>query len=134
MSQTPTLPKAVVVDDDPVSLCLMSAALDHAGFLVIEATDGEEGWKAILAESPDVIVTDLNMPHMSGIELFAKVQHILAEPVPVIVCSSLIDPADFASTKIPCLAKPINIVDLAQMATEQLQIRRMMFPPTGGAA
>lgn len=46
-----------------------------SGYDVISASDGESGYIAALEKMPDLIITDINMPIMSGIELLKKVRH-----------------------------------------------------------
>ena len=43
-------------------------------FKIIEASDGKEGWKKVLAEQPQLVVSDISMPHMDGIQLCRKIR------------------------------------------------------------
>ncbi len=63
-------PRALVADDDPVTVAMMQRVLTRKGFDVATAQDGEEAW--VLASSVDfhVILTDIEMPRASGLELF----------------------------------------------------------------
>lgn len=66
--------KALTVDDSKTMRDMVSFTLKSAGFDVLEAEDGEEAMK-ILGSSPvDVVVTDLNMPNMNGIELIKQLR------------------------------------------------------------
>lgn len=61
--------KIMIVDDSATIRILLNMTLTDAGYEVIEARDGREGL-AMLAVSPvDMLVTDLNMPHLDGIGL-----------------------------------------------------------------
>jgi two-component system, OmpR family, alkaline phosphatase synthesis response regulator PhoP len=61
--------KILVVEDEPaVSLALVDA-LTHEGFTVMSAKDGQNGLATALAEHPDVIVSDIKMPIMTGLEM-----------------------------------------------------------------
>jgi len=65
----PAAPTVLVVEDDPVILRLLEVNFDLEGFTVLQAQDGAEGLDVARAHRPDVIVTDIMMPKMSGIEL-----------------------------------------------------------------
>ena len=61
--------KIMIVDDSATIRMMLNMTLTDAGYEVIEARDGREGL-AMLAEFPvDMLVTDLNMPHLDGIGL-----------------------------------------------------------------
>jgi len=62
----------LVVDDSRVMRQIVVRALRQAGFgdhQVVEASDGREGLAAVRTHQPDVVLTDWNMPGMSGLEL-----------------------------------------------------------------
>ncbi len=61
--------KVLVVDDDGKLRRLVSHLLRSAGYLVLEAHDGEEALALALQESPQIVITDWSMPGMSGLEL-----------------------------------------------------------------
>ena len=45
-------------------------------FEIIEANDGKEAWDAYLQHEPDVLITDLSMPEMDGLELIQKIREV----------------------------------------------------------
>ena len=59
----------LVVDDDPVILQLLQVSFEMDGFAVLTAADGAEGVEMARRERPDVVVSDVMMPKMSGLEL-----------------------------------------------------------------
>ncbi|MBE4908241.1 response regulator transcription factor [Bacillus luteolus] len=61
--------KVLVVDDEPSISTLLQYNLNQAGFEVITAMDGEEGFQKALDERPDILVLDLMLPKMDGIEV-----------------------------------------------------------------
>jgi len=67
VADPPTL--VLVVDDDPVILRLLEVNFEMEGFEVLTAADGEAGLAVAVARQPDVIVSDVMMPRMSGLEL-----------------------------------------------------------------
>lgn len=68
------VPRALLVDDEPDLLRLFSAFLKRAGFEVSTAPDGLRGYEACAAQRPDVVVADLNMPHLDGWGLLRKIR------------------------------------------------------------
>lgn len=61
--------KIVVADDEAHILHVVSLKLSNAGFEVLTAVDGEEALELVRAELPDMLITDLQMPVMTGLEL-----------------------------------------------------------------
>jgi len=62
-------PVILVVDDEAHILHVVSLKLSKAGFEVITAEDGEEGLAVATEHQPDLIITDYQMPFMTGLEL-----------------------------------------------------------------
>ena len=78
--------RILVVEDDPV-LCLFNAALlAKAGFEVDTAEDGEAGLDALHMNHYDLLITDNNMPKISGLELLRTLRAV-DEALPVILVS-----------------------------------------------
>lgn len=61
--------RVLVVDDEAHILQVLSFKLRKAGLEVLTAVDGEEGLEAATHERPDLIITDFQMPYMTGLEL-----------------------------------------------------------------
>jgi two-component system, OmpR family, response regulator CpxR len=60
---------AVVIDDDAQVRCLVAMMLKRAGYEVAQAKDGEEGIELCATLDPEVIVTDIFMPRLDGIDV-----------------------------------------------------------------
>lgn len=69
--------RILVVEDNPANLELVRYLLQHAGHTVISAADGTEGLATAQRERPDLVISDLQMPHMDGYELLTRLR---AEP------------------------------------------------------
>lgn len=67
-------PVILVVDDESHIVHVVSLKLRNAGYRVITAQDGEEGFEAAVNEQPDLIITDYQMPFMTGLELCEKLK------------------------------------------------------------
>ncbi len=85
-----TRKRILVVDDETDVVELVRVVLSTKGYDVIPTYNGEDGLEAALAEKPDMIITDLKMPGMSGMEFIKRVR---ANPevatIPILVISSL---------------------------------------------
>ena len=68
--------KVLVVDDDQLILNLLVVALGDAGFEVMTAMDGQEAQDIFRQTSPEIVITDIVMPEIDGIELLIKLQKI----------------------------------------------------------
>lgn len=77
--------RVLVVDDQPNPRRLLCMELVEAGFEVLEAENGEEGWETFCNEAPDAVVTDMAMPRCDGLELLRRIR--TRSDVPVIVFS-----------------------------------------------
>jgi CheY-like chemotaxis protein len=64
--------KVLVVDDESHILRVISLKLTHAGYQVLTAMDGEEALEIIEAEHPSAVITDYQMPYVSGLEVCRK--------------------------------------------------------------
>jgi CheY-like chemotaxis protein len=73
----PRPPSIVVVDDEPLVRQLLVRKLQLHGFDVREACDGDEALELVHRDQPDIVLTDLNMPHCDGERLC---QMLKAEP------------------------------------------------------
>jgi two-component system chemotaxis sensor kinase CheA len=82
-------PRALVVEDAPVARELLCGILRSLGLRVEEATDGRQGLVLARSDPPDLVLTDIEMPYMDGIEM---VTHFRASPrlsrVPIIVLTT----------------------------------------------
>lgn len=79
----------LVADDESHILNVVSLKLRNAGFNVLTAQDGQEALEIALAEKPDLVITDFQMPLLSGLELSRRLH---AEPttasIPVIMLTA----------------------------------------------
>ena len=82
----------LVVDDDTELVDIVRTALERDGFDVDAAGDGEAALTKIADGSPDLVVLDLGLPTMQGLEVLRRVR--VNDSVPVIVLSGLSDEAD----------------------------------------
>ena len=82
-------PRVLVVEDDPTILQLLEVNFEMEGFIVLRAEDGERGLAVARESRPDVIVSDVMMPKMSGLELVRALRASAdTKAIPVILLSA----------------------------------------------
>lgn len=87
------MPRTIlVVDDDPHIRQLLVFAFGKAGLDTIEAQDGEEAIARVEAHAPDLVILDINMPRMDGLEVCRRLR--AAGDVPILFLSSRDDEID----------------------------------------
>jgi CheY-like chemotaxis protein len=67
--------KVLVVEDFEDTRFLMRVELEQRGFRVVEATDGEQGVEYAARERPDIILMDIGLPRIDGIEATRRIRH-----------------------------------------------------------
>ncbi len=109
--------RVLLVEDDDDNRELMSEVLEAAGYEVLSAASGAEGLRTLAERSVDVVVTDVGMPGMGGLEV-ARASKEIAPAVPVVVVTGYSDRADIADARgrevDAVLVKPIDPDALAE--------------------
>jgi DNA-binding response OmpR family regulator len=81
--------KILIVDDNPDVLGLVACMLTMSGFNVITAGDGLLGLEIAEAELPDLIITDISMPRLDGIQMISRLRdQSQFSKVPILVISA----------------------------------------------
>jgi two-component system KDP operon response regulator KdpE len=76
----------LVIEDEPPIRRLLRTTLTAQDYRVLEAADGEEGLSLLRHERPDVLILDLGLPDIDGLELIRRIR--AESPVPIVVLSS----------------------------------------------
>jgi two-component system response regulator FixJ len=115
--------KVLAVDDDPVVLKLLVTILAQAGFDPVGATNAEGALASLEGGAISILITDLQMPGRSGIELIEDVR-ARGVRVPVIILSGALDDEarrDAARLgNIECLSKPLDRQQLLESISRLL--------------
>ena len=118
--------KILIVDDDAEIRHVLQTVLEHAGYNVIAAADGEEALSQMLQHKPPLVLLDLMMPRMDGLDVIRMMHE---EPslkrVSVIaftaLSSQLIEKELFDLGVQGFMRKPLKIKDLQSMVKAELE-------------
>lgn len=66
--------KILIVDDDKVTLTMLEMILSRHGYTTLSAQDGAEGLEIAIKQKPDVVISDMLIPKLHGLDLCAKIR------------------------------------------------------------
>lgn len=125
------MPKILVADDDPQIRDVVRYALERAGFAVVEVEDGAQALVRAAADRPDLIVLDILMPELDGIDVCRRLRR--DNPVPIVFLSSRDDEIDrvlgLELGGDDYITKPFSPREL--VARVKAVLRRLGPPPAG---
>ena len=115
----------LIVEDEPRNLTLLRDLLQVSGYKTIEATDGKQGVELAKSKKPDLILMDVQMPKMDGLEANRILKaDATTGNIPVLALTSYAMKGDKERIlEAGCdgyLAKPIDIKELLKIVTEYL--------------
>jgi CheY-like chemotaxis protein len=113
----------LVVDDDPLIRELLSLHLGNAGYSVVLAEDAVAAGRCMLRQPPDLMLLDVDMPYMSGLEFFGVLSSDTRLPrFPVVFLTANPDGRDFAIRHGAAgyLAKPVLLPELLREVARHL--------------
>ncbi len=84
MDERPAEPLVLVIEDEPQMVRFLRPALQGHGFRLVEATSGEDGIRQAATRAPDLVLLDLGLPDMDGIEVTRRVREWSQVPILVI--------------------------------------------------
>jgi two-component system chemotaxis response regulator CheY len=102
----------LLVDDSETIRERVAGALERAGFEVITAPDGVEGLRRIHQDAPAMVILDVNMPRMNGIELLESLD-LKSSGLPILLLTTEVQPTLMARAKTAgargWMVKPVNL-------------------------
>lgn len=111
---------ALIIDDQLTMRTLVRAGLQQLGFKnILDAGDGEEGLRTVLAEKPDLVISDFHMPRLDGLNLLRVIRsHPPTSKLPFIMLTSRAD-RDLVERAVQLrvnnfLAKPFTVATLKE--------------------
>jgi DNA-binding response OmpR family regulator len=119
----------LVIDDDPVIVKLLRVNFELEGFTVITASDGQEGVERAKTDRPDVVISDIMMPAMNGLELVSALKSDAnTADLPVLLLSAKAQMADvqrgFELGADDYVTKPFDPIELIDKVTALAAARR----------
>lgn len=81
--------KVLICEDEEILLTAIEFRLRKQGFQVLLASDGRQALQKIKTESPDLVIADIMMPHVTGLELIDHIRNDFKSDLPVIIISAL---------------------------------------------
>jgi DNA-binding response OmpR family regulator/DNA-binding CsgD family transcriptional regulator len=120
----------LVVDDLPANLAVLIDAAGAAGFRVLLAENGERALKLAAKAKPDVILLDLNMPGIDGLETCRRLKaDALTKEIPVIFVTALDDVLDkvagLEAGGVDYVTKPLQPAEVLARVRVHLELRRL---------
>src|SRR5215467_4612208 len=125
-----TPPRILVVDDNPSNVDILRARLSTHGYEIVTAADGEEGLAAVREHLPDLILLDVMMPKLDGIEVCRRLRADASMPfIPVILVTAKSDPKDVVAALEAggdeYLTKPVDHGSLVARVKSMLRIKAL---------
>jgi two-component system response regulator (stage 0 sporulation protein F) len=124
---TPESPLILVVDDQMGVRRLIQEVFREVGFRVITAAHGQEALALCSVELPNIVLLDMKMPVMDGLETLRALKH-LYPALPVIIMTAVGD-GDRVNEVLSggarsCISKPFDVFELRRMVQEVLEGER----------
>jgi CheY-like chemotaxis protein len=119
-------PLIMVVDDESVIADTLAAILSRSGYATVAAYDGEEALETALISPPEMLITDVILPGMNGIELATTIRRIFPDCKILLfsgqtASADLLAPARIAGHHFTMLGKPIHPSELLARVSESLK-------------
>jgi len=119
--------RILVVDDDPVIVDLLRVNFEIEGHEVLTAADGRSGLERARAERPDLVVLDVMMPGLDGLEAARLIRAEPSVTAPVLLLSAKAQATDVAAgleVADDYVTKPFDPLDLLERAANLIARRR----------
>ncbi len=115
-----------IMDDDLALQTVLEYALRHAGYDVLVARDGQEGLKRLETLAPNLILSDIMMPNMDGVETFQHLKDRLQDDgIPIIIMTALNRKpwfADLEAEGAVIIQKPFEVDRLIELIDTMLGV------------
>lgn len=130
-----TTPKKIlIVEDNPQNIRVVRLSLKGKGYILQEAADGREALAIALRESPDLIIMDIQLPHLSGLEVTRELRERPDfEQMPIVAVTAYAMKGDkekaIDAGFDAYLTKPVSPRELASLIAEMLLRKREASVP-----
>ena len=129
--------RILIVEDSPQNMRLMEMTLKAKNYTLLKATDGEEALDMATRERPDLIIMDVQLPKLNGLEVTRKLRDTVAfSHIPIIAITAFAMKGDKEKAiEAGCdayLSKPIDTRQLPGMIAEMLLQQQKTLSSTNG--
>ena len=129
--------RILIVEDSPLNMRLMEMTLEGKNYTLLKATDGEEALDMATRERPDLIIMDVQLPKLNGLEVTRKLRDTVAfSHIPIIAITAFAMKGDKErAIEAGCdvyLTKPIDTRQLPGMIAEMLLQQQKIKSSTNG--
>lgn len=118
-----TLPNLLIADDDTAFRETLCGVFETRGFRTLAASDGDEALEIVRQEAVHVLLTDMHMPRMDGLEMLRRVKR-LRRTIPSILLSGDVDEklerAARQADAISVLHKPVRFEDVTRVVRQAM--------------
>lgn len=118
------MPRILLIEDDALIRKAVEAKLKKTGYEVVACENGRDGMASFHATPPDLVLTDVMLPYISGLEIVASVKSA-TRPVPVIIFSSMgqekVVEQAFELGADDYITKPFSLTEVAIRVSKQLK-------------
>ena len=117
--------KILIVEDNPQNMRVGLMALRRYGYILLQATDGEEALQAAVRHKPDLIIMDMQLPKVSGLEVTGRLRKMaFFRRLPILAVTAYAMKGDREKAiEAGCdayLSKPINTRELPEVVAKML--------------
>ena len=123
------------VEDDPELQHLIGLTLRNAGYEVHYAFTGKEGYEKVMGLNPDLVILDMMLPVMSGLEVIKKLKaHESSREIPIIVTTAYYDSAALVENSVRTigavdyLKKPVRMEELVRAVRRAVMDQKLRTP------
>jgi CheY-like chemotaxis protein len=114
-----SMQKIVIADDSSPTREMLSVALNQAGYEVISASDGNQAFEAVCLHHPDIVLLDITMPGMNGLQVCQKMKaNPATQHIPVACMTASRSSEHIAAAKeagaVFCWFKPLCLQEVLQ--------------------
>lgn len=125
-----TPPRLLIVDDEPMNLDILQTRLTVHGYEILTATNGEEALEVAIAQQPDLILLDIMMPKIDGIDVCRRLKADASLPfMPIILVTAKADSKDVVAGleagAEEYLTKPIDQAALVARVKSMLRVKAL---------
>ena len=116
--------KILIADDDHIEKESLATILQREGYETITAGDGKEAWEKIQQSPPDLVLTDLKMPYLNGLELLSEIKAKYPEIEVVIITGYATVESAINAMKVGAIdyiSKPFNVEEVKIIIKKTLE-------------